>query len=64
MQIARVPFAGQLRHATWAAVGQSRVHQRNGLRGASYARLFPDSGGRTGYQWSLKPALMLLLLVV
>ena len=50
-------------HATWAAVGQSRVRQRNGPRGASYARLFPDSGGRTGYQWSLKPALMLLLLV-
>jgi len=53
-----------LRHATWAAVGQSRVRQRNGPRGASYARLFPDLGGRTGYQWSLKPALMLLLLVV
>src|SRR6476661_6715753 len=40
MQIARVPFAGRLRHATWAAVGQSRVRQRNGPRGASYARLF------------------------
>jgi hypothetical protein len=64
MQIARVPFAGRLPHATWAAVGQRRASRRNGPRRTSYARLFTEFRAQKGYQWSLKPALMLLLLVV
>src|SRR5262249_54620767 len=64
MQIARVRFAGRLPHATWAAVGQSRACRRNWSRRISYARLFQDLEPDRAYQWTLKPALMRLLLVV
>jgi hypothetical protein len=64
MQIARVPFAGRLPHATWAAVGQSRACRRNWSRRTSYARLFQELGPQRAYQWTLKPVLMLLLLEV